>query len=934
MIKAYKVKPLSASPNPPNQSDRQINWPQAFAGTALVIVTVAAYYSYSVIRHLALESLRQNAFEEAQHGAGEIDTWLARLKSQTETIANTPTVLSLDWSTIEPYFMDELKRNQESFKLSLIGKDRYLIANTSVGLQRQDLRHRNYLREVLKGKTFVSDAVVSPTTGVTQILISTPIWSTVSPNPSSLDESDTIQQQPSILGAVNNAVTVELVSEVVSRLKYGPDSYAFVLNSDGRAMVHPDTQWMSTQEEPAASLLDDTNTDLADIAKRMVDRQEGIELRNMDGRLQYIAYLPSKEANWAIAFVIPKNNIEHQLQPLDLIAFAFGMLAISLGIVLWRLQATQHHQLRQIQALTEATNQALEKRVQERTIELAQAKERAQVTLESIGDAVITTDAEGRVDYLNPVAERLTGWSLESAQGAPLPEVFRLINEYSREPVTDPVAHCLAEGCIVGLANHTVLINRHGQEFAIEDSAAPIRDTNNHLLGVVLVFHDVSEQRRLQEEISHQAQHDALTGLFNRYEFERRLQQAIEMAQAQDSEHALCYLDLDQFKLVNDTCGHAAGDALLKQLSVLFESKIRQCDTLARLGGDEFGVLLEHCSLTNAKSIANTLRQAVEDFSFSWQEQRFRVGVSLGLVTVDAMSTNVANILQAADSACYVAKDSGRNRVHVYLEHDEMLAQRYGEMKWVSRIQQALEEDLFELYAQPIVPLNERFAGRLHCELLLRLIEEDGKTSLPGAFMPAAERYNLAVAIDRWVVSHAFQWLVAHADVFDRLALVTLNLSGHSIGDRFFHAYVLKQLDDTGISAKKICFEITETAAIANLTDATRFMQTLRTRGCRFSLDDFGSGLSSFGYLKTLPVDFLKIDGLFVKDIVDDPVDLAMVRSINEIAQLLNKETVAECVENDQILNQLRTLGVDYGQGYGCGRPQQLSTFLHEGSTL
>lgn len=924
----HKLLTVNSPGSSPNLSNPWMHWIQPFAGTALIVFTLAAYYSYGTIRHLTLESLRQNAFEDVKHGADEIDTWLVKLKSQTEAIANTPTVLTLDWSKIEPYFLDELKRNQESFKLSLLGKDRYLIANTSVGLQRKDLRHRHYLKEALKGKTFVSDAVVSSTTGVPQILITAPIWSDVPPAPSLVEESDAIELKPSILGAVNNAVTIELVSKVVSRLKYGPDSYAFVLNSNGQTMVHPDAQRMSTQEEPTASLLDNANTDLAAIAKRMVARQEGIELLNIDGKLQYIAYLPSKEANWTIAFVIPKNNIEHQLQPLDLIAFAFGVLVISLGAVLWRLQATRHQQLRHIQALTEAANQALEIKVQERTIELERAKERVQVTLESIGDAVITTDAKGHVDYLNPVAEILTGWTLESARGAPLPKVFRIINEYNREPVTDPVTRCLAEGCIVGLANHTVLINRHGQEFAIEDSAAPIRDANNQVLGAVLVFHDVSEQRRLQKEISHQAQHDALTGLFNRYEFEHRLQQVIEMAQSQDSEHALCYLDLDQFKVVNDTCGHAAGDALLQQLSVLLESKIRQCDTLARLGGDEFGVLLEHCSLANAKSIANTLRQAVEDFSFSWQEQRFRVGVSLGLVRVDAMSTSVANILQAADNACYVAKDSGRNRVHVYLEHDEMLAQRYGEMKWVSRIQKALEEDRFELYAQPIFPLNERVADSLHCELLLRMKEEDGKVSLPGAFIPAAERYNLAVAIDRWVVSHAFLWLATHSNVLERLALITINLSGQSIGDQFFHAYVVKQLDDTGIPAKKICFEITETAAIANLADATRFMQTLKSRGCRFSLDDFGSGLSSFGYLKALPVDFLKIDGSFVKDIVDDPIDLAMVRSINEIAQLLNKETIAEYVENDEILNQIRTMGVDYGQGYGLGRPLSLSDFI------
>ncbi|MFK8184429.1 MAG: EAL domain-containing protein [Phormidesmis sp.] len=561
-------------------------------------------------------------------------------------------------------------------------------------------------------------------------------------------------------------------------------------------------------------------------------------------------------------------------------------------------------------------------------------KERAQVTLKSIGDAVITTDAEGYINYLNPVAETLTGWSYEAAQGQPLLTVFRIINECNREPAINPVTRCLAEGRIVGLANHTILVNRDGQEYAIEDSAAPIQDAYNQVLGAVLVFHDVSEQRRLQQEMTHQAQHDALTGLVNRSEFERRLQRVIETAQQHASEHALCYLDLDQFKVVNDTCGHAAGDALLQQLSVLFESKIRDRDTLARLGGDEFGVLLEHCSLASAQSVANTLRQATEDFRFSWQDQCFRVGVSIGLVPVDATSHSVDNVLQAADSACYVAKDAGRNRVHVYLDDDEVLVHRYGQMQWISRIQRALEEDRFELYAQPIVALNDPPEKGAHYEFLIRLAEEDGRVSLPGAFMPAAERYNLAVAIDRWVVSHAFRWLADHPAVLDDLGLFTLNLSGHSIGDRSFHAYVLHQLDETELPAEKICFEITETAAVANLTEATRFMLALKIRGCCFSLDDFGSGLSSFGYLKALPVDFLKIDGLFVKDIVEDPVDLAMVRSINEIAQLLNKQTVAEYVENDDILAQLRMLGVDYGQGYGLGKPQPLSILFSQSLNL
>lgn len=359
-----------------------MNWAQYLAGTAIVVVTLAACYSYGVIRRLTLESLQQNAFLEVQNGANEIDRWLATLKSQTEAIANTPMVQTLDWSTIEPYFMAELNRIQGPFKLSLIGKDGYLVANTSAGLSRKDLRHRAYLQEVMQGKTFVSDAVVSPTTGVTQILISTPIWSQASSNPPPLGASDVVQHNSVILGAVNSAVTVELVSEVVSTLQYGAKSYAFVLNSDGRAMVHPDTRRMSTQEEPASSLLDDANADLAAVAQEMVNQQTGIELRTIDEQVQYIAYLPMQEANWAIAFVIPKDNIEHQLRPLDLIAFALGTLALSLIIVFWRFQTARQQRLRNSHAATEAANRELEKRVQERTLELAQAKDQLEIRVE------------------------------------------------------------------------------------------------------------------------------------------------------------------------------------------------------------------------------------------------------------------------------------------------------------------------------------------------------------------------------------------------------------------------------------------------------------------------------------------------------------------------------------------------------------------------
>ncbi|MGZ8225224.1 MAG: EAL domain-containing protein [Methylococcaceae bacterium] len=560
---------------------------------------------------------------------------------------------------------------------------------------------------------------------------------------------------------------------------------------------------------------------------------------------------------------------------------------------------------------------------------LESEKERAQVTLHSIGDAVITTDKKCIVDYLNPIAEQMTGWTLAEAQGKPLEDVFRIINETTRKPAVAPVLRCLEDGRVLGLAHYSVLIHRNGQEISIEDTAAPIRTSSGEIIGAVLVFHDVTVQRQLQDKIIFQARHDALTSLVNRSEFDSQLRQLIAEVLVVGDEHALCYLDLDQFKLVNDTCGHAAGDELLSQLSVLLKSKIRKHDTLARLGGDEFGLLLRDCKLDDALRIAQTLLTVVEEFRFCWQDKRFKLGVSIGLVPITAANKSPESILQTADTACYAAKETGRNRIYVLREEDDEVAHRYGEMQWYNRIPLALEENRFILYAQPIIeiqPTGDYPADMLHFEILLRLKDECGKIIPPGAFMPAAERYNLASSIDRWVVVHTLQWLAANKNIVDRLHLCAINLSGQSLSDAKFHLFVLRQLEQTGVPAEKICFEVTETAAIANLANAIDFMKKLGAKGCRFALDDFGNGLSSLGYLKTLPVDVLKIDGLFVRDIADDPVDLALVRSINEVAQLLGKKTVAEYVENNAILEQLRKLGVDYAQGYGVGMPVLLDS--------
>ncbi len=441
---------------------------------------------------------------------------------------------------------------------------------------------------------------------------------------------------------------------------------------------------------------------------------------------------------------------------------------------------------------------------------------------------------------------------------------------------------------------------------------------------VFAAVEDITEARALSQQLRFQAAHDALTGLVNRREFENRLERALKSAEDGRSEHAVCYLDLDQFKIINDTSGHVAGDELLRRLGRVLSQQVRRQDTLARLGGDEFGVLLEHCSMHIAERVANALRRTIEDFRFAWEKQVFGIGVSIGVVPIRGNDQTVSSILSAADAACYAAKDRGRNRIHIYHEGDVELARRHGEMRWVTRIHAALEENRFELARQPIVSLSTFERQSSHYELLLRMRDENGNIVPPEAFLPAAERYNLSVKLDRWVVREAFRMLTRDRKHLDNLFLCSINLSGVSLADEDFLIFVTTELASTGLPPGKICFEITETAAIANLPGAMRFIEVMRRVGCHFALDDFGSGLSSFAYLKSLPVDFLKIDGVFVKDIVEDPIDRELVRSINEIGHVMGKRTIAEFVESADILTVLAEIGVDYAQGFELGKPKLL----------
>ena len=553
---------------------------------------------------------------------------------------------------------------------------------------------------------------------------------------------------------------------------------------------------------------------------------------------------------------------------------------------------------------------------------LFEEKKQAEITLHAIGDAVISTDTNNCIEYMNPIAESLLGKSLVSIQHWPLSESFALLDN-DGQPINLSEQLNAIKNEPLKLDSHSIKIVGKNNTIAIEGSASLIHNKSNRVTGKVIIFRDVSENRNLAELLTWQATHDSLTGLINRREFERLLTNLLKDAKNNLRTHTALYIDLDQFKIVNDTCGHIAGDKLLQQLTTILQSEIRGSDTFARLGGDEFGVLLESCQLNKAEKIANALLNKIQSSRFSWEGHLFKIGASIGVVKIDSASEDVSHIMRAADSACYVAKDKGRNRIWIHHDDDKEINERHGEMALTSRINQALEDNQFSIYKQLIKSINQGKEHRIY-ELLIRMLDDSGKIIMPMAFIPAAERYTIMPNIDRWMIKSSFQRLADMPDIFNEIDLISVNLSGQSFTDDGFLDFVVGELDQKNIDPEKICFEITETSAIANWIRVTRFISVLRGMGCKFALDDFGSGMSSFTYLRNLSVDFIKIDGSFVRNIDSDDINKAMIKAIHNVGQVMKIKTIAEFVETDLVLEELSEIGIDYVQGFSIHVPEPL----------
>jgi len=558
-------------------------------------------------------------------------------------------------------------------------------------------------------------------------------------------------------------------------------------------------------------------------------------------------------------------------------------------------------------------------------VSLSRSKRQAQYTLESISEGVITTDNEGRVDYMNQAAETLIGTNREDAAGHRAGELFSLVDDADRRALGDPVERCLAMRRRVNMGRRAVMVSTDGEhEHSVEITASPVRGPGNSISGVVVVIHDVSELRGLTRKMSYQATHDPLTGLINRREFERRLDEAMDSAHAEEAVHMLFYMDLDRFKAVNDSCGHLAGDNMLREVATIIKEQVRESDFVGRLGGDEFGALLIGCPIEKARQIASDICNAIADYRFVWKDKIFNIGISIGLVEISHASGTIQDLMSAADSACYMAKQQGRGQVHVYSARDEAVARERGDIQWLRKLQSALHEDSFELAVQPIIAMNSKVEAGPALEVLIRLDEGRGRYTATAEFLRPAERYQMMPQIDRWVINAALAAIASGEIRLPAQRSCAINLSAQTLGDEAFLGFVVDSLDRSGVAPSSICFEVTEAAILSNVQHAQRFIEVLHGIGCEFSLDDFGSGLGSFSSLKHLPVDYLKIDGTYTRNLQSDLVNQEMVAAMIKLARTMEFRIVAEQVEHQEDFDWLRDSGVDFVQGYFIERPMPI----------
>ncbi len=559
----------------------------------------------------------------------------------------------------------------------------------------------------------------------------------------------------------------------------------------------------------------------------------------------------------------------------------------------------------------------------------AGSRSRARLALDSLGEALLTTDVEGCIDYANAAAVSLLGVEAKQLHGRSIDQVIALVDETDRKLLKDPVDLALRGTSTFGLGRRAFLLARNaGTERSIEVTASPLRSRDNaaeEITGAVVLLHDVTELRGITRQMSYQATHDALTGLINRREFERRLAETLESARRGDATHVLCFIDLDHFKAVNDGSGHQAGDSLLREVAKLMREAVRDSDTVARLGGDEFALLLPGCPLEKGRQIADDLTRSVGEHRFVWRDRIHTVGASVGLVELARDSGGVEEILAAADSACYVAKKQGAGKVAVYSARDEAAARQSGDLHWLRTLQVALRENTFRLYWQPIEPAYGSNGTGPTMEVLVRLANEQGQELAPIDLVRAAERYRLMGLVDRWVVQTTFTALGRGAIALPAQRSLAINISGQTLADAQFLEFVVEAFDRSGVDPVQVCFEISEAAVAANLEAARRFVGVLHGMGCQFALDDFGSNLGSFSSLKNLPMDYLKIDGSFMQNLARDSVNQAMVTATIKLARSLNFKVIAEQVEDAAGLDAARSMGVDYVQGYAVGRPKPLN---------